>query len=247
MASAAHAPEVLWAQRSNEHDAEKNVVMLTINAPNLPPPPATKLDLTATGLKFSATVAEDKSKAIEGKQYELSLDFFDEIDVENSKQSQSAKNIYLVLRKKKAQEEYWPRLTKEKARLHFLKTDFNKWVDEDEQNGAADDVAAGGAGGFGGMDEGMMGGFGGAGGAGGMDFASMLGGAGAGGAGGAGGLDLQKMLAEMGQAGGAGADGLDFDDDDEDDAGAEGAEGAAKEGEEAPAVESQLKNVESVD
>lgn len=32
--------------------------------------------------------------------------------------------------------EYWPRLTKEKAKLFYLKTDFDKWVDEDDQNGA---------------------------------------------------------------------------------------------------------------
>lgn len=35
--------------------------------------------------------------------------------------------------------EYWPRLTKDKAKLQFLKTDFDKWVDEDEQD-AADEV-----------------------------------------------------------------------------------------------------------
>ena len=50
----------------------------------------------------------------------------------------------------------WPRLSKDKVRLAFLKTDFNKWVDEDEQDGAApvndiDDDGLGGMGGMGGM------------------------------------------------------------------------------------------------
>jgi hypothetical protein len=29
-------------------------------------------------------------------------------------------------------EEYWPRLTKDK-RVHFVKTDFSKWKDQDER------------------------------------------------------------------------------------------------------------------
>ncbi|KAK0531322.1 p23 chaperone protein wos2 [Tilletia horrida] len=245
------APEVLWAQRSHPADAERNVVMLTINAPNLPPSPATKLDLSATGLKFEAEVPEDKAKGIEGKHYAFQLDFYEEIDVENSKQHQNAKQVYLVLRKAKAQEEFWPRLTKEKVKLHFVKTDFDKWVDEDEQDGEA---AA--------LDDPMgMGGFGGgAGGLGGMDPAAMgLGGLGGLGGGlGGGEMDLQKMLANMGGAGGPG--GFNFDDDDEEDGEGEGEEGegadasaggAGAEAESAeaaaPAVESKLKDVESVD
>ncbi|KAL9939598.1 hypothetical protein V8E36_001415 [Tilletia maclaganii] len=261
MSTATVAPEVLWAQRSNESDPEKNLIMLTINAPNLPPPPATKLDLSATGLKFESEVAADKQKGIEGKHYAFQLDFFDEIDVENSKQHQNAKQIYLVLRKAKAQEEFWPRLSKDKIKLHFVKTDFDKWVDEDEQDA---DAAGGGPGGFGGFgDDAMGGGFGGfGGGAGGMmdPSAAMaglggLGGLGGGGEGGGlGGLDLQKMLANMGAAG-AGADGLDFgaDDEEEEDAAATpaaSAEGSAEAGSAAaaaPPVESKLKDVESVD
>lgn len=40
----------------------------------------------------------------------------------------------LILRKKAARAEYWPRLTKEKVRNQWIKTDFSKWVDEDEQD-----------------------------------------------------------------------------------------------------------------
>jgi len=63
------------------------------------------------------------------------------------------------LRKKKIEEEYWPRLLKEKAKVHWLKTDFDKWVDEDEQdpNEEEDWMAksgglGGGEGGFEGID-----------------------------------------------------------------------------------------------
>lgn len=62
--------------------------------------------------------------------------------------------------KKDKQYEYWPRLTKEKVKNAFLKTDFSKWVDEDEQDGApVEDPEldmgggmGGGMGGPGGMD-----------------------------------------------------------------------------------------------
>jgi hypothetical protein len=107
----------------------------------------------------------------------------------------------LVLRKAEAQAEYWPRLTKEKPNRNWIKTDFSKWVDEDEQDGEEEIDTAGmggmdmasmmGGGGMGGMPG--MGGMGGmpgmGGGPGGMDMASLLGGMG-GGAGGAGGMDF---------------------------------------------------------
>lgn len=73
----------------------------------------------------------------------------------------------MVILKKDKKLEYWPRLTKEKAKNAFLKTDFSKWVDEDEQDGEPaiaeePDLDMGGMGG--------MGGLGGMGGMGGMDF-----------------------------------------------------------------------------
>ncbi|ODV78235.1 HSP20-like chaperone [Suhomyces tanzawaensis NRRL Y-17324] len=200
------APTVLWAQRSNAEDAAKNVIYLTIQVVD---PVNTKLDLTSSSLKLTAD-SSDKSK-----HYDLSIDFYEEIDEENSrKNTDSGSHIYLVLRKKTPKEEFWPRLTKEKLKYHYIKTDFDKWVDEDEQDEEPekeDDMAnmmnlgggaggPGGPGGPGGLDfASMMGGAGGAGGPGGIDFASMMGGAG--GAGGPGGLDLASL---MGGAGGAG-------------------------------------------
>ncbi|SNX85805.1 related to SBA1 - Hsp90 associated co-chaperone [Melanopsichium pennsylvanicum] len=175
------APEILWAQRSSADEAEKNVVMLTINVPNLPTPPATKFDLTSTGFNFHAKTG-DTSKGIPDKEYQFSLEFFDEIDVEASKTHLNSKCLYAVLRKKNAKEEYWPRLTKDKLRLHNVKTDFDKWVDEDEQDENEEDLSGGMGGmggGMGGMDPSMM-------------NPAMMG------AGGAGGFDLQSMMAQMG-------------------------------------------------
>ena len=71
----------------------------------------------------------------------------------------SSRSLSLIIIKKERQSEYWPRLTKEKIKNAFLKTDFSKWVDEDEQNGETvvqeePDMGMGGMGGGmgGGMD-----------------------------------------------------------------------------------------------
>jgi len=53
--------------------------MVTINVPNLPPAPATKLDLTEKGFTFHAKVG-DKAKGIAEREYAFQLDVFDEID-----------------------------------------------------------------------------------------------------------------------------------------------------------------------
>lgn len=53
--------------------------MVTINVPNLPPAPATKLDLTEKGFTFHAKVG-DKAKGVEDKEYAFEMELFDEID-----------------------------------------------------------------------------------------------------------------------------------------------------------------------
>lgn len=121
---------------------------------------------------------------VEQKTFELSLELFGE--VEEVRRTLNGKSLALVLRKKELGTDYWPRLTKDKVKLQYLKTDFSKWKDEDEQDDVeeeAEEPQGPPGGGMGGMP-----GMGGAGGppGGGMDFASMMQGMG-GGAGGAGG------------------------------------------------------------
>ena len=207
------APEILWAQRSSADEPEKNVVMLTINVPNLPSPPATKFDLTSTGFTFHAKTG-DASNNIPDKEYAFELSFFDEIDVDASKTHLNSKCLYAVLRKKTAKDEYWPRLTKDKVRLHNVKTDFERWVDEDEQHESEDLTGALGGGAMGGMDPSMM-------------DPSMMG------MGGAGGLDLQSMMAQMGGGmggmGGMPDFGAEDDDDEADEGDVEDAPSAAAE------------------
>ena len=92
-----------------------------------------KLDLSSTGLRF-----EGKSATLK-KTYRVALDFFAEIDEDESKINHTARDIEIKLIKKELKEEYWPRLLKDSKKMHFLKTDFEKWVDEDEQNEAAEE------------------------------------------------------------------------------------------------------------
>ena len=92
----------------------------------------------------------------------MTLDFYSEIDVDNSKTNHSPRDVEFVLRKKELKGEYWPRLLEDSKKMHFLKTNFDKWVDEDEQDGAPDEDVAG----MGGMPD--MAGMGGDGGFGGI-------------------------------------------------------------------------------
>ncbi|KAF3043463.1 hypothetical protein E8E12_008965 [Didymella heteroderae] len=145
-------PEVTWAQRSSADDPEKNYIFLTIVAADVPESDL-KLDLQPTKLSFKGTSTSKKVT------YAVDLEFFAEIDPKESKIQHSGRDVTLVLRKKELKEEFWPRLLKDKAKVHFLKTNFDKWVDEDEQDEApADDEMMnqmnpmGGDGGFGGID-----------------------------------------------------------------------------------------------
>ncbi|KAK4221797.1 HSP20-like chaperone [Podospora fimiseda] len=155
--SATVTPEVLWAQRSSLADPEKNFIYLTINVPDVPSSNI-KLDLTPTGLSFSGH--SDSLK----KTYAVDLEFYAEIDPDASRVNHTPRDVEMKLIKKELKEEYWPRLLKESKRMHFLKTDFDKWVDEDEQHEALEDEfsqfgGGGGMGGdFGGIDFSKLGG-----------------------------------------------------------------------------------------
>jgi hypothetical protein len=79
-----------------------------------------KLELKPTSLSFTGTSDTKKTT------YHVDLEFFEEIDVNESKTNHTARDIELVLRKKEKKADYWPRLLKDKAKVHFLKTDFDK-------------------------------------------------------------------------------------------------------------------------
>ncbi|EEH18572.2 hypothetical protein PABG_07632 [Paracoccidioides brasiliensis Pb03] len=166
--AATQTPEVLWAQRSSSTDPEKNILYIHLSVPDVPPFSA-KLSLTPTSISF---LGHSDTKKVD---YKVDLELYGEIDVDNSKSHHSPRGVDLVLRKKELNAEYWPRFLKDAKKAHFLKTDFDKWVDEDEQDTVIEDDYSS----FGGMgDDGL----------GAIDF-SKLGAGGMGGMPGLGGMD----------------------------------------------------------
>lgn len=169
-------PEVLWAQRSSTSDAEKNYLLLTISIPNCVPEPTVVIEANSIGIKAKSSSNTDET-------FELHIDLLKEIVPETSLHKiANGQHYFMKLFKKDLELEYWPRLTKEKIKYNNIKTDFNKWVDEDEQEtvAAQDDQ----------MANNMFGGAGGAGGAGGMPDMS--------------GIDMEALQQMLAQGGGAG-------------------------------------------
>jgi hypothetical protein len=192
--SGVNIPTCLWAQT-------KEAVYVTVDVPDVTDE---KISVDANVLKFSAKSG--------GKQYECEMELFEAINADESKYEVRGRNVFFSLKRVESEEEkeevYWPRLLKDKnLQKRFVKCDWNRWVDEDEDEGANDVDTSGmqgmGGGGGGGMDmaamQQMMAGMGGGGGMPGMPGMP-------GGGGGGGGMDMaamQKMMAQMG-GGGAG-------------------------------------------
>lgn len=195
-------PQVAWAQRSSTTDPERNYVLITVSIADCDAPELT--------IKPSYIELKAQSKPHVGDEnvhhYQLHIDLYKEIIPEKTMHKiANGQHYFLKLYKKDLESEYWPRLTKEKVKYPYIKTDFDKWVDEDEQ----DEVEAEGNDAAQGMDFSQM--MGGAGGAGGMDFSQMMGGAG-----GAGSPDMAQLQQLLAQSGGN-LDMGDFKENDEED------------------------------
>lgn len=174
----AHTPPVKWAQR-------KDSIFLTIDIPDAKDATIT---LTANNLVFKGTS--------EGQEFALDMEFFKPVDPEHegSKYTVRPRDVHFHIMKAEAEDEHWPRLLKDKrAAKRFVKTDWSRYVDEDEEKDGFDTSH---------MGDGAMN-FGGAGG--------PPGGPGGPGGPGAGGFDmaqLQQMMAGMGGGGGGGMPGM---------------------------------------
>lgn len=207
-------PMVKWAQREDK-------VFVTVEVTNSND---VKIDIAPEGkLTCSGKFGPDQA------EFESTLEFHAGFDVEASKQLCNQNRLFFTLAKK--EEGWWPRVTKEKVKLAWLKIDFDKWKDEDD-DGEEDKPDNYDQAGMQGMGGGMpgMGGPPGAGGPGGMPpgmdmeaMMKMMGGmgGGAGGPGGGGMPDMASMMAGMGGGGMGGAppagdedDAPDSDDDD---------------------------------
>lgn len=92
-----------------------------------------KLDVKDQSVSFSG-----RSDTLK-RSYHFDLELYGPIDPDKTKVLHTGMKIEAKLQKKELAAEYWPRLTKDKAKVHYLKTDFDRWVDEDEQDEAADE------------------------------------------------------------------------------------------------------------
>jgi len=141
-------PPVIWAQRNT-------VVYVTICVEDCKTP---DIKVEPEQIVFHGIAG------LQQKVYEITIPLFGTIEPENSKTTVGGRYIELVLQKPSNDTKYWPHLTKEKKKYHWLKVDFKKWKDEDDSD---DEAAAGpGVGGDTNIDDmlSMMGGPGGPGG-----------------------------------------------------------------------------------
>ncbi|XVF32757.1 hypothetical protein REPUB_Repub17cG0110700 [Reevesia pubescens] len=132
-------PEVKWAERADK-------VYITVL---LPDSKNAKVNLEPEGVfTFSATAGADN------KLYEFKLDLHDKVNVEESKINIGVRSIFCIL--EKAEKAWWKKLLCGDVKTpHYVKVDWDKWVDEDEEN-AVGDIDLGGMdfsnfGGMGGM------------------------------------------------------------------------------------------------
>ncbi|XP_078446699.1 co-chaperone protein p23-1-like [Wolffia australiana] len=108
-------PTAKWAQTSGE-------IFLSIE---LPDAEDVKMDLRSEG-RFIFSAVKD------GVPYQIDLELFDKINVEESKASVGSRHISYNL--KKAEKKWWGRVLKQEGKQPaFLKVDWDRWVDEEEE------------------------------------------------------------------------------------------------------------------
>jgi len=110
-------PPVMWAQRSN-------ILYVTICLEDCKDP---TIRIEADKIYFKGIGGTEK------KTHEVTINLFKEIDPDKTLQSPKGRNFEMVLYKRESGP-FWPRLTKENKKFHWLKSDFNKWQDEDESD-----------------------------------------------------------------------------------------------------------------
>jgi hypothetical protein len=116
-------PRVLWAQ-------QRETVLLTIAVPDIE-----KVDVKfeEDSVSFNSQLSEANAK--DANAYAVKIDLFEKIDPEACKYENIGQKYWRILLKKKdSTGKFWPRLTKDKQRFHWLQTDFDHWKDEDESD-----------------------------------------------------------------------------------------------------------------
>ncbi|CAH1643463.1 unnamed protein product [Spodoptera littoralis] len=116
-------PSVSWAQRSAH-------VFLTFNVECEKP----DIVIAKKNVSFEGTCTPDQ------KLHKVFIPLYSEIDPDKSSYTNKGRLIEVVLAKAKTDEAFWPALTSDKKKHHWLKVDFNRWQDEDESGDEFDDM-----------------------------------------------------------------------------------------------------------
>uniref|UniRef100_A0A5B7BXM6 Co-chaperone protein p23 n=1 Tax=Davidia involucrata TaxID=16924 RepID=A0A5B7BXM6_DAVIN len=118
-------PEVLWAQRSDK-------VYLTIA---LPDAKEVSVKCEPQGLFSFSAVGK------QGESFDFSLELYGKIVPEGCKTNVGLRNTICSIQKE--QKGWWKRLLKsEEKPAPYLKVDWNKWCDEDEEESTNSDLAS---------------------------------------------------------------------------------------------------------
>ncbi|XP_026726083.1 uncharacterized protein CG16817-like [Trichoplusia ni] len=108
-------PSVSWAQRSAR-------VFLTFNVECEKP----DIKIEKKAVIFKGICTPDQ------KLHEVVISLYADIDPDKSAYTNKGRLIEVVLTKEKTDLPFWPALTSDKKKHHWLKVDFNRWQDEDE-------------------------------------------------------------------------------------------------------------------
>ncbi|NP_001036958.1 uncharacterized protein CG16817-like [Bombyx mandarina] len=109
-------PPVLWAQRKED-------VFLTFSVETKDP----TIKIEKDSVYFRGEGAPDN------RLHEVTIALYDTVLPEKSVFVNKGRCVEMILRKEKTDGPFWPTLTKDKKKPHYLKIDFNKWNDEDDE------------------------------------------------------------------------------------------------------------------
>ena len=110
-------PSVIWAQRKDGN------ILVTVRVHDAIEP---IVKITPTTFNFKGT-SDSKEN-----HFDLNIELFNEIVVEESKYLVRPRGIEIILKKKDANV-WWTRLAKTNKKLHYISVDWDKWIDEDDE------------------------------------------------------------------------------------------------------------------
>ncbi|GAB1603569.1 co-chaperone protein daf-41-like [Argonauta hians] len=114
MANNPTIPPVSWAQR-------KDRLFVTIHVEDCDSP---DIKIEDAVLHFKGAGGPEK------KIFAVDIPFFEDVIPQDFKKNLGGRELHCVI--KKRDECWWPRLVKGTGKMHYLKTDFARWKDQDD-------------------------------------------------------------------------------------------------------------------